>query len=56
MVGKGSCPFGCADGRGERARFTWFHAQFECGQCELVDKRRIWLEAVEEAAEALLPG
>ena len=56
MVGRGSCPFGCADGRGERARFTWFHAQFECGQCELVDKRRIWLEAVEEAAEALLPG
>ena len=53
VVGEGRCPFGCVEG-GVAPRFTWFHAQFRCGECSLVACRRAWVECLEEEGKLLL--
>ena len=48
LSGEMVCPAGCVGHDGEGARFTWFHVQFECTVCELVGRRRRWVEAALE--------
>jgi len=42
------CPHGCTAQSGARARFTWFHVQFDCQCPEVRGMRREWVEASEE--------
>ena len=55
LVGPALCPFGCVRQDGSRAQFTWLHAQVFCGQCELIQARQEWVEAIEEAGRSMIP-
>ena len=47
------CPAGCVGTDGEGVKFTWYHVQFMCGECELVGRRRRWVEAALEVKSRL---
>jgi hypothetical protein len=51
----GRCPFGCKDGLGDAARFTWWHAQFECQQSDIAKARGEWLAVCTPACVAMTP-